>query len=72
MSSHPYIQLAGRPADAYELTLPAALTYTMDARQTALAVEPMSCAPNAFNSGDGLVSLAPGERHRFRYRLRVW
>lgn len=28
----------------------------------ALAVEPMTCAPNAFNSGDGLVVLEPGER----------
>ena len=30
-------------------------------RRRALAVEPMSCAPNAFRSGDGLVRLAPGE-----------
>jgi len=27
----------------------------------AVAVEPMTCAPNAFNSGDGLTVLAPGE-----------
>jgi aldose 1-epimerase len=26
-----------------------------------LAVEPMTCAPNAFQSGDGLLELAPGE-----------
>ena len=26
-----------------------------------LAVEPMTCAPNAFNSGEGLLWLAPGE-----------
>jgi aldose 1-epimerase len=31
-------------------------------RRRALAVEPMSCAPNALQSGDGLVVLAPGER----------
>jgi len=30
-------------------------------RRQALAVEPMSCAPNAFRSGDGLSVLAPGE-----------
>jgi aldose 1-epimerase len=29
-----------------------------------LAVEPMTCAPNAFRSGDGLVRLEPGETHR--------
>jgi aldose 1-epimerase len=28
-----------------------------------LAVEPMTCAPNAFRSGDGLVRLEPGETH---------
>lgn len=49
-----------------------AQVYTADAMgRTALAVEPMSCAPNAFNSGDGLVALAPGERHRFACGLRA-
>jgi aldose 1-epimerase len=28
-----------------------------------VAVEPMTCAPNAFRSGDGLVRLEPGETH---------
>jgi len=31
-------------------------------RRRGLAVEPMSCAPDAFNSGAGLVVLDPGER----------
>ncbi|MHB1836282.1 MAG: aldose 1-epimerase family protein [Solirubrobacteraceae bacterium] len=31
-------------------------------RRGGLAVEPMTCAPNAFASGEGLVTLAPGER----------
>jgi aldose 1-epimerase len=30
-------------------------------RRRAVAVEPTSCAPDAFNSGDGLVVLAPGQ-----------
>ncbi|MCH6470831.1 aldose 1-epimerase family protein [Sinomonas terrae] len=34
-----------------------------DRRRTGLGVEPMTCAPNAFNSGEGLVTLAPGESH---------
>jgi aldose 1-epimerase len=34
------------------------------ARRRGLAVEPMTCAPNAFVSGDGLVELAPGAIHR--------
>ncbi len=32
-----------------------------DGRTDALAIEPMTCAPDAFNSGDGLIVLAPGE-----------
>jgi aldose 1-epimerase len=32
-------------------------------RRRGLAIEPMTCAPNAFVSGDGLVRLEPGERH---------
>jgi aldose 1-epimerase len=30
-------------------------------RRDGLAVEPMTCAPNAFRSGDGLDTLAPDE-----------
>lgn len=32
------------------------------ARRSGLAVEPMTCPPDAFNSGDGLVVLEPGDR----------
>jgi aldose 1-epimerase len=32
-------------------------------RRTGLGVEPMTCAPNAFNSGDGLIVLQPRETH---------
>jgi aldose 1-epimerase len=31
-------------------------------RRRGLGVEPMTCAPNAFRTGDGLVTLDPGER----------
>jgi aldose 1-epimerase len=36
-------------------------TLAPERRRHALAVEPMSCAPNALRSGDGLLMLAPGE-----------
>ncbi|WP_433873353.1 aldose 1-epimerase family protein [Saccharopolyspora sp. CA-218241] len=36
-----------------------------------ITVEPMTCAPNAFVTGDGLVALRPGERHRARWRYRA-
>jgi aldose 1-epimerase len=32
-----------------------------DVNRRSLAVEPMTCAPNAFRSGEGLVQLEPGE-----------
>jgi aldose 1-epimerase len=32
-------------------------------RRRGLAIEPMTCAPDAFNSGAGLVVLQPGETH---------
>jgi len=34
-----------------------------DRRRTGLGVEPMTCAPDAFNSGEGLVTLEPGQSH---------
>ncbi|MFD1212157.1 aldose 1-epimerase family protein [Arthrobacter sp. GCM10027362] len=34
-----------------------------DRRRTGLGVEPMTCAPDAFNSGYGLVRLEPGQTH---------
>lgn len=36
-------------------------TLARDRRRRGLAVEPMTCAPDAFNSGDGLRMLAPGD-----------
>jgi aldose 1-epimerase len=32
-----------------------------DRRRRGLGVEPMTCAPDAFNSGDGLITLEPGK-----------
>jgi aldose 1-epimerase len=36
-----------------------------------LAVEPMTCGPDAFNTGDGLVVLEPGESHRGQWGISV-
>ena len=36
-------------------------TLAPERRRRGLGVEPMTCAPNAFNSGDGLAVLAPGQ-----------
>ncbi|GAB6859282.1 aldose 1-epimerase family protein [Microbacterium xylanilyticum] len=36
-----------------------------------LAVEPMTCAPDAFTSGAGLVVLSPGSEHRASWRIQA-
>ena len=40
--------------------------------RTALAVEPMSCPPGAFRSGEDLVRLQPGDAHELVWGLRAW
>ena len=39
-------------------------TLSPTARRRGLAAEPMTCAPNALASGDGLLTLEPGQSHR--------
>jgi len=40
-------------------------------RRTGLGVEPMTCAPNAFRSGDGLLRLAPEQSLSLRWGVRL-
>lgn len=40
-------------------------------RRRGLAVEPMTCAPDAFNSFDGLIRLGPGETWRSSCRISL-
>ena len=40
-------------------------------RRAGLAIEPMTCAPNAFQSGDGLVRLDPGQSLSTRWGVRL-
>jgi aldose 1-epimerase len=44
-------------------------TLALEARRRGLAVEPMTCAPNALRSGEGLVVLEPGASHRGRWGI---
>ena len=37
-----------------------------------LAVEPMDCPPDAFNSGEDLVVLAPGVEHSLSWALEAF
>ncbi|MFE7387045.1 aldose 1-epimerase family protein [Streptomyces sp. NPDC057582] len=41
-------------------------------RRRAVAIEPMSCPPDAFRSGTGLVALGPGEEHTLRWGITPW
>ena len=41
-----------------------------DVQRRGLAVEPMTCAPNAFNTGEGLIRLEPGDAFEGRWGLR--
>ncbi|MEW1632510.1 aldose 1-epimerase family protein [Streptomyces sp. NPDC093801] len=41
-------------------------------RRRAVAVEPMTCPPDAFRSGTGLVGLAPGAHHTVRWGITPW
>jgi aldose 1-epimerase len=42
-----------------------------DVARRSLAVEPMTCAPNAFRSGEGLVRLEPGQAHEGSWGIAV-
>jgi aldose 1-epimerase len=46
-------------------------TLAPERRRRGLAVEPMTCAPNAFQSGDGLVRLEPGATLTSRWGVRL-
>ena len=42
-----------------------------DRRRRSLGVEPMTAAPNAFQSGDGIRVLEPGESFRFEWGIEI-
>jgi len=44
---------------------------TGHAPRSGLTVEPVSCAPNSFNTGDGLTVIAPGDEWRGAWGLRA-
>ena len=47
-------------------------TLPPDERRRAVAVEPMTCPPDAFSCGTGRVRRAPGERHPARWGTTPW
>jgi aldose 1-epimerase len=62
-----HVELGGRAALWVDESYRYVMVFTGDAlpdvARRSVAVEPMTCAPNAFRSGDGLIRLGPGEKH---------
>lgn len=59
---------------AWDRTCPWLQIHTADKKpplpnRLGLAVEPMTCPPDAFNSGSDLIRLAPGTTHSARWRI---
>jgi aldose 1-epimerase len=74
------VRLAGPSGPARTLWMDGLFGYVMvftgdtlapDRRRRAVAVEPMTCAPDAFNSGEGLIVLPPGETVAGRWGISV-
>ena len=61
------VELGGRAALWVDESYPYVMVFTGDAlpdvSRRSVAVEPMTCAPNAFRSGNGLIRLEPGQTH---------
>lgn len=67
----------GRVAELWmDATYPYLELYTGDSlgparRRRGLGVEPMTCPPNAYRSGESLVRLEPGQSHTARWGVRL-
>jgi aldose 1-epimerase len=70
-SGAPRLTLTLDPAHTFVQVYTGDTIGDLTARRRGLAVEPMTCAPNAFNSGDGLRVLAPGESFTAAWRVSV-
>lgn len=45
--------------------------YYIPKERNCIAVEPMTCIPNAFNNGIGLITLAPGESQNWTFGITI-
>ena len=60
----------GNRAVVMSSDVPWVQAYTADElSRPGVAIEPMTCPPNAFNSGEDLIALKVGQSHSFTYRL---
>lgn len=64
------VELHADPAFAWAQVFTSTVYETDDGRVDAIAIEPMTCPPDALNSGDGLVLLEPDEQWIVDWGLR--
>jgi aldose 1-epimerase len=67
----PTLRLSGDPVWRYLQVFSGDTVPQPERRRQGLAIEPMTCPPNAFNTGDGLIVLPPGESFRGSWVLQV-
>ena len=67
----PALELSGDPVWRYLQVFSGDTVPEPARRRQGLAVEPMTCPPNAFVTGEGLIVLRPGEEFRGSWVLRV-
>ena len=60
-AGEPAVTLWMEPAYRFVMVYTPDSVHEADRRRHSLAIEPMTCAPNAFRSGDGLIVLEPGQ-----------
>jgi aldose 1-epimerase len=58
----------------FDDSYPYVMVYTGDTlpapeRRRGIAIEPMTCAPNAFQTGEGVIRLEPGATHEARWGI---
>lgn len=67
----PVLELSGDPVWRYLQVFSGDTVPQPERRRQGLAIEPMTCPPNAFTTGDGLIVLQPGESFRGSWNLHV-
>jgi aldose 1-epimerase len=65
------VELAADPVFAWTQVFTNDVYDTDDGRIDAVAIEPMTCPPDALNSGEGLIRLEPGEQWVASWRLSL-
>ncbi|RIX30417.1 aldose 1-epimerase family protein [Amnibacterium setariae] len=65
------VELAADPVFAWTQVFTNDVYDTDDGRIDAVAIEPMTCPPDALNSGEGLIRLEPGEQWVAGWRLSL-